>query len=118
MGWSQVRMMFGRICPKAFGYAEENGGNKMAGIFETDRKSTRLNSSHEWISYAVFCLKKKITTLEHVPLLETDHPSRQEDCASLPLASAWLAHPVRLTCLPAKLTWPPIQEAEPTQSST
>src|SRR5207247_10630319 len=27
----------------------------------TDRKSTRLNSSHEWISYAVFCLKKKNT---------------------------------------------------------
>src|SRR5207247_3263734 len=27
-----------------------------------DRKSTRLNSSHEWISYAVFCLKKKTTT--------------------------------------------------------
>src|SRR5438105_8851943 len=24
-----------------------------------DRKRTRLNSSHEWISYAVFCLKKK-----------------------------------------------------------
>src|SRR3712207_7345704 len=28
----------------------------------TDRKSTRLNSSHANISYAVFCLKKKITT--------------------------------------------------------
>src|SRR5207247_3269072 len=27
-----------------------------------DRKSTRLNSSHEWISYAVFCLKKKKPT--------------------------------------------------------
>src|SRR5438105_9207305 len=27
---------------------------------QKDRKSTRLNSSHEWISYAVFCLKKKI----------------------------------------------------------
>src|SRR5207247_5103315 len=27
--------------------------------FIRDRKSTRLNSSHEWISYAVFCLKKK-----------------------------------------------------------
>src|SRR6266536_4545835 len=27
--------------------------------FLRDRKSTRLNSSHEWISYAVFCLKKK-----------------------------------------------------------
>src|SRR5437762_14196394 len=26
----------------------------------TDRKSTRLNSSHRCISYAVFCLKKKI----------------------------------------------------------
>src|SRR3712207_7606404 len=28
----------------------------------TDRKSTRLNSSHANISYAVFCLKKKKTT--------------------------------------------------------
>src|SRR5688572_30876099 len=28
---------------------------------ESDRKSTRLNSSHSQISYAVFCLKKKIT---------------------------------------------------------
>src|SRR5207247_4860709 len=27
--------------------------------FALDRKSTRLNFSHEWISYAVFCLKKK-----------------------------------------------------------
>src|SRR5438105_8446550 len=26
---------------------------------QVDRNSTRLNSSHEWISYAVFCLKKK-----------------------------------------------------------
>src|SRR5690606_25382711 len=29
-----------------------------------DRKSTRLNSSHVKISYAVFCLKKKTTTLQ------------------------------------------------------
>src|SRR5689334_24505668 len=28
-----------------------------------DRKSTRLNSSHSSISYAVFCLKKKITLI-------------------------------------------------------
>src|SRR5438105_12204685 len=28
-------------------------------LASADRKSTRLNSSHEWISYAVFCLKKK-----------------------------------------------------------
>src|SRR5690606_41866248 len=30
----------------------------------SDRKSTRLNSSHVKISYAVFCLKKKITSPE------------------------------------------------------
>src|SRR2546429_6226322 len=29
------------------------------GVRERDRKSTRLNSSHGYISYAVFCLKKK-----------------------------------------------------------
>src|SRR5256884_2351703 len=31
---------------------------------EPDRKSTRLNSSHGYISYAVFCLKKKKNTLD------------------------------------------------------
>src|SRR2546430_5033503 len=30
-----------------------------------DRKSTRLNSSHSQISYAVFCLKKKKTKIQH-----------------------------------------------------
>src|SRR2546428_9281081 len=30
-----------------------------------DRKSTRLNSSHDQISYAVFCLKKKIHNTPH-----------------------------------------------------
>src|SRR2546421_7749278 len=30
-----------------------------AQLLERDRKSTRLNSSHDQISYAVFCLKKK-----------------------------------------------------------
>src|SRR3989442_8690247 len=34
------------------------GSNDMA-LVTTDRKSTRLNSSHVRISYAVFCLKKK-----------------------------------------------------------
>src|SRR2546429_6611713 len=32
-----------------------------------DRKSTRLNSSHGYISYAVFCLKKKNTTDTTIP---------------------------------------------------
>src|SRR2546428_2431787 len=31
----------------------------LAIVHERDRKSTRLNSSHDQISYAVFCLKKK-----------------------------------------------------------
>src|SRR3712207_8291639 len=35
---------------------------------ELDRKSTRLNSSHANISYAVFCLKKKKPTRTHTPL--------------------------------------------------
>src|SRR5262245_35885008 len=37
------------------------GANTRAavGVLERDRKSTRLNSSHLGISYAVFCLKKK-----------------------------------------------------------
>src|SRR2546430_7397401 len=33
--------------------------NPLAAIAALDRKSTRLNSSHSQISYAVFCLKKK-----------------------------------------------------------
>src|SRR6266536_18797 len=35
------------------------GFTALGGGAALDRKSTRLNSSHEWISYAVFCLKKK-----------------------------------------------------------
>src|SRR3712207_7727459 len=38
-----------------------------------DRKSTRLNSSHANISYAVFCLKKKKTSL--LTRLASSHPS-------------------------------------------
>src|SRR3712207_8198240 len=37
-------------------------------VLEKDRKSTRLNSSHANISYAVFCLKKKQSTLPPVAL--------------------------------------------------
>src|SRR5688572_31514534 len=40
-----------------------------------DRKSTRLNSSHSQISYAVFCLKKKKNTIPHPPTPHT-HPRR------------------------------------------
>src|SRR3712207_8052134 len=37
----------------------------VAGKIQQDRKSTRLNSSHANISYAVFCLKKKKTNTTH-----------------------------------------------------
>src|SRR2546427_2991780 len=36
-------------------------GEQRTARFKEDRKSTRLNSSHSQISYAVFCLKKKKT---------------------------------------------------------
>src|SRR5438552_8133221 len=39
--------------------AEHHHGKELM----VDRKSTRLNSSHQIISYAVFCLKKKILTI-------------------------------------------------------
>src|SRR2546430_12804154 len=40
----------------------------------TDRKSTRLNSSHSQISYAVFCLKKKKNTNNHIPQKKLTRP--------------------------------------------
>src|SRR3712207_8371624 len=44
---------------------------RLGGDDQRDRKSTRLNSSHANISYAVFCLKKKS---EHLKLLLAVHP--------------------------------------------
>src|SRR5437868_10763263 len=41
----------------------------LGGEFQTDRKSTRLNSSHVSISYAVFCLKKKKKIINKQPYL-------------------------------------------------
>src|SRR2546429_6972384 len=39
--------------------SDEAPGVPGLGVLRGDRKSTRLNSSHGYISYAVFCLKKK-----------------------------------------------------------
>src|SRR2546430_17156370 len=50
---------------KLYDQAEGFVGRRKAmeqAVSEIDRKSTRLNSSHSQISYAVFCLKKKTTT--------------------------------------------------------
>src|SRR2546422_3420276 len=48
---------------------------------QLDRKSTRLNSSHGYISYAVFCLKKKnehayATHLDHTVVVAVRQPAR------------------------------------------
>src|SRR2546422_4178219 len=53
-----------------------------------DRKSTRLNSSHGYISYAVFCLKKKMTCASKgIPQMQTSARSRTH-CRKLPMRSA------------------------------
>src|SRR5260221_10354390 len=44
---------------------------------KTDRKSTRLNSSHTVISYAVFCLKKKKEHKRHLSVSATTHPRHE-----------------------------------------
>src|SRR5437762_8132394 len=42
-----------------FGVGESTIGERLGELMARDRKSTRLNSSHRCMSYAVFCLKKK-----------------------------------------------------------
>src|SRR2546430_8869069 len=61
-----VATIDGRAAVGAPGAAAGTGGGATSGDEDphayaraTDRKSTRLNSSHSQISYAVFCLKKK-----------------------------------------------------------
>src|SRR3712207_7736603 len=59
-GWSGST----RSCPSkgastACRSASPGSGSRFAVVRARDRKSTRLNSSHANISYAVFCLKKK-----------------------------------------------------------
>src|SRR6478672_13179283 len=44
---------------------QDTGDDPIPGSAAGDRKSTRLNSSHDQISYAVFCLKKKKETKDH-----------------------------------------------------
>src|SRR5688572_31779951 len=59
LGTWRLASMFSttRMAPPRMGVAMSPG--RIAGTVRADRKSTRLNSSHSQISYAVFCLKKK-----------------------------------------------------------
>src|SRR5258708_30547105 len=51
------------LLPADHGYYMFSGSR----AFALDRKSTRLNSSHQIISYAVFCLKKKKSMIQQKP---------------------------------------------------
>src|SRR3712207_8444873 len=55
---------------------------------EGDRKSTRLNSSHANISYAVFCLKKKNSQQASYQNVRPDHTSESDPAVLL------VAHPL------------------------
>src|SRR5207253_10497202 len=63
MGWEHCHLHQFYIGKLRFGVPDPNerflGGSHTLNDKKTDRKSTRLNSSHVAISYAVFCLKKK-----------------------------------------------------------
>src|SRR2546426_1639689 len=66
-GRSQARCpsMVGGIIPQKPAHQPSAVALMAARVIARDRKSTRLNSSHLVISYAVFCLKKKKKTHLH-----------------------------------------------------
>src|SRR5258708_10711974 len=64
---------------------------ELFGRRDIDRKSTRLNSSHQIISYAVFCLKKKNTSFEDM-LKQTDEAKVLESVWSPPNRNSALAN--------------------------
>src|SRR5438552_14262492 len=51
--------------PKPRPINEKTCSSRSGAALGPDRKSTRLNSSHQIISYAVFCLKKKKTLIQN-----------------------------------------------------
>src|SRR5438270_7734644 len=73
---SQARRLAGVRPPGGVLRPRRPGGALLRlGVAAQDRKSTRLNSSHSQISYAVFCLKKKnINTWLYYPSCIRDLP--------------------------------------------
>src|SRR5215470_13651199 len=65
-----------RSSPTPFAFSSRNCRARSSNVVRLDRKSTRLNSSHGSISYAVFCLKKNKHYHTHYLDAETDvgHP--------------------------------------------
>src|SRR5256885_12734939 len=69
-----------------------------------DRKSTRLNSSHLVISYAVFCLKKK-KTIAYAPEREQEHVLARVGGRLRPESGAAMAIPPPRTCRHSCVVW-------------
>src|SRR2546430_3508670 len=67
----------GEACARLFADGAQKFDNRSNHGVLRDRKSTRLNSSHSQISYAVFCLKKKKRQSAHTCSLSTSR--RQSD---------------------------------------
>src|SRR5437899_10168356 len=57
ISYSRARGLFAGVSVEGSTLRPDNRANRK--LYGKDRKSTRLNSSHLGISYAVFCLKKK-----------------------------------------------------------
>src|SRR2546427_3798221 len=84
---SHVRRQGGRCPPELF--AAGATVRRVCRAAKGDRKSTRLNSSHSQISYAVFCLKKKKkkkNTVSTVPNQVIVTPKRSTETARLYIA--------------------------------
>src|SRR5438034_3026947 len=91
-GWAGALLRPQRVAarPASYGACCRQNGLPVCGILRAvfpmvrgrnqDRKSTRLNSSHTVISYAVFCLKKKKTMCDEGRLVVR--------CASVPSPDA------------------------------
>src|SRR5438552_500667 len=68
MAFAVYRTPIGKQQVVALVGADPTVGNRFPVPDRQDRKSTRLNSSHQIISYAVFCLKKKNKIKQHLHL--------------------------------------------------
>src|SRR5438132_6347664 len=76
-GTQQVRLSADEVFEKLSEYLSFTDDVQQALDWLLDRKSTRLNSSHTVISYAVFCLKKKNITKRTRP---REHAGRCKEC--------------------------------------
>src|SRR5689334_24566782 len=71
------------VALKVLGAGHDRDPNFYKRFFLENRKSTRLNSSHSSISYAVFCLKKKKTKKNHMMICYS-----HTDLANITIASS------------------------------